>query len=39
MAYWSSSNWIFNKKIKGIHPSASQWGGFKHETDWLSDEA
>jgi len=39
MSYWSSQGWIFNKKLQGIHASASQWGGFKHETDWLSEEA
>ena len=39
ITYWGSQGWIFNKKVKGIHASASQWGGIKHETDWLSDEA
>ena len=39
MSYWGSQGWIFNKRVEGIHASASQWGGFKHETDWLSDEA
>ena len=36
MSYWTSVGWIFNERVKGIHASASQWGGFKHETDWLS---
>ena len=39
MAYWNAANWIFNNKIAGIHASASQWAGFKHETDWLSVES
>jgi peptide/nickel transport system substrate-binding protein len=39
MAYWTAANWIFNKRVQGIHAKASQWGGFKHETDWLSSEA
>jgi ABC-type transport system substrate-binding protein len=39
IAYWGSANWIFNKKVEGIHVGVSQWGGFKHETDWLSSEA
>jgi ABC-type transport system substrate-binding protein len=36
MAYWTSVGWIFNERVRGIHASASQWGGYKHETDWLS---
>ena len=36
MSYWTSVGWIFNERVRGIHASASQWGGFKHETDWLS---
>jgi peptide/nickel transport system substrate-binding protein len=36
ITYWGSQGWIFNKRLRGIHASASQWGGFKHETDWLS---
>jgi peptide/nickel transport system substrate-binding protein len=39
VAYWSARNWIFNKKIMGIHASASVWGGFKHETDWINPVA
>ena len=39
ISYWGSQGWIFNNKVQGIHASASQWGGFKHETDWLSEEA
>jgi peptide/nickel transport system substrate-binding protein len=39
ISYWTAGNWIFNKKIQGIHASAAIWAGFKHETDWLSAEA
>jgi ABC-type transport system substrate-binding protein len=39
VTYWTAQNWIFNKKIKGIHASSTSWAGFKHETDWLSKEA
>ena len=39
MAYWNAANWIFNNRIAGIDASASQWAGFKHETDWLSVES
>jgi peptide/nickel transport system substrate-binding protein len=36
VTYWSARGWVMNKKIKGIHASGSVWGGFKHETTWLS---
>jgi len=36
VTYWSARGWVINKKIKGIHASGSVWGGFKHETTWLS---
>ena len=39
VTYWTAANWIFNKRVKGIHASGTLWGGFKHETDWLSQEA
>lgn len=39
VVYWSAANWIFSNRIKGIHASGSLWAGFKHETDWLSQEA
>jgi ABC-type transport system substrate-binding protein len=37
--YWTANNWIFNKKVKGIHASGTLWAGYKHDTDWLSQEA
>src|SRR6266851_1007208 len=36
VTYWSARGWVMNKKINGIHASGSVWGGFKHETTWLS---
>ena len=39
VAYWSARNWIFNNRIKGIHASGSIWAGYKHDTDWMSQEA
>ena len=39
VAYWSARSWIFNNRIKGIHASGSPWAGYKHETDWVSQEA
>ncbi len=39
VSFWNAGNWIFNKRVKGIHASAAIWAGFKHETDWLSAEA
>ncbi len=39
VSFWNAGNWVFNKRIKGIHASAAIWAGFKHETDWLSAEA
>jgi ABC-type transport system substrate-binding protein len=39
VAYWSARNWIFNNRVKGIHASGSIWAGYKHDTDWVSQEA
>jgi ABC-type transport system substrate-binding protein len=39
VAYWAAVNWIFNKRINGIHASGSSWAGYKHDTDWVSQEA
>jgi len=32
--YWTARNWVFNKRIKGIHASGVLWAGFKHETTY-----
>ena len=32
ITYWTARNWIFNKRIQGIHASGSLWAGYKHET-------
>jgi ABC-type transport system substrate-binding protein len=39
VVYWTSQNWVFNNRVKGIHASGTIWAGFKHETDWVSQEA
>jgi hypothetical protein len=36
VTYWTARSWVMNNRVQGIHASGSFWGGFKHETDWLS---